>query len=156
FFAMVFRSMTKDFGVNAGLVSELAGMYLHDRSSVDEQWRAYFDALLGGGEVAVPSRARVAATAESMPPMSMKDRVDARKQAGVAQLVEAYRARGHLLAQIDPLGLLMLEAPPAMLDFKLETFGLSERDLDHEFQTVDMPGPPTATLREIMARLQAT
>jgi 2-oxoglutarate dehydrogenase E1 component len=148
--------MTKDFGVNAGLVSELAGMYLHDRNSVDEQWRAYFDALIGGGEAAVPARARSIAPTESMPPMSMKDRVDARKQAGVAQLVEAYRARGHLLAQIDPLGLLLLEAPPAMLDFKLETFGLSERDLDHEFQTVDMPGPPTATLRDIVARLQAT
>ena len=42
--------MTKDFGINAGLVSELAGMYLHDRNSVDDQWKAYLDELIGGGD----------------------------------------------------------------------------------------------------------
>ena len=42
--------MTKDFGLNAGLVSELVGMYLHDKSSVDEQWRAYIEQIIAGGE----------------------------------------------------------------------------------------------------------
>jgi 2-oxoglutarate dehydrogenase E1 component len=134
--------MTRDFGVNAGLVSELAGMYLHDRASVDEQWRAYFDSLLGEGK-ARPIEARA----------------DLHGQAGVSQLINAYRVRGHLLAQIDPLGLLMIEAPPAMIDFHLETFGLSDADLDSEFDTGDMrfpDGRTRATLREIVERMRAT
>jgi 2-oxoglutarate dehydrogenase E1 component len=167
--------MTKDFGVNAGLVSELLGMYLHDRNSVDEQWRAYLDALIGGGDPGAPQLRRdggngsstavrtrayetiapgtAAAPMSSRSPASMQD---ATLTAGVTQLIAAYRARGHLLAQIDPLGLLMQTAPPALVDFQLKTFGLSEADLDTEFPTVDIPGLPTATLREIVARMQAT
>src|SRR4051794_7145512 len=99
--------MTKDFGVNAGLVSELLGMYLHDRSSVDEQWRSYLDALIGGGDPgapqlrapaapapAAPSRAR---TPETIAPMSTRTAAslqDATLTAGVTQLIAAYRARG--------------------------------------------------------------
>jgi len=149
--------MTKDFGVNAGLVSELVGMYLHDRGSVDEQWRAYLDELIRGGD-----RGAIAPSVpQSMPPsMRTFEGADelrkAVKQAGVTQLIATYRARGHLLAQIDPLGLLMQEAPPAHSDFVLETFGLSEADLDSEFSVADMPGAPSATLREIVERLQGT
>jgi len=134
--------MTRDFGVNAGLVGELAGMYLHDRASVDEQWRAYFDSLLGEGRARAP-----------------EGRADLKGQAGVSQLINAYRVRGHLLAQIDPLGLLMIDAPPAMVDFDLETFGLSDADLDSEFDTGDMrfpDGRTRATLREIVERMRAT
>jgi len=146
--------MTKDFGVNAGLVSELVGMYLHDRGSVDEQWRAYLDELIRGGD-------RGAMAPSPMPP-SMRTIEGAEelrravKQAGVTQLMATYRARGHLLANIDPLGLLKAEAPPALSDFALETFGLGEADLDSEFSVADMPGAPSATLREIVQRLQAT
>ncbi len=139
--------MTKDFGVNAGLVSELIGMYLHDRSSVDEQWRTYLDGLIAGGEIAAK---------QGVPVHSPIGVEAATKQAGVTQLILAYRLRGHLLAQIDPLGLLMQEAPPALIDFQLTTFGLSEADLDTRFPTFDMPGPKTPTLREIVARLKAT
>ena len=147
--------MTKDFGVNAGLVSELVGMYLHDRNSVDEQWREYLDSLVGGGE----AQADRQSFRDSMAPPAasrVHSLVEATRQAGVTQLISAYRARGHLLAQIDPLGLLLLEAPPALVDFHLQTFGLSESDLDVEFPTVDMPGPRTMTLRQIVQRLQAT
>jgi len=145
--------MTKDFGVNAGLVSELVGMYLHDRGSVDEQWRGYLDELIRGGDrgAVTPSIAPGGARFEGTEQLRK-----AIKQAGVTQLIATYRARGHLLATIDPLGLLMDEAPPAHSDFALETFGLGQADLDSEFSVADMPGAPSATLREIVERLQAT
>jgi 2-oxoglutarate dehydrogenase E1 component len=152
--------MTKDFGVNAGLVSELVGMYLHDRSSVDEKWRSYFDALLGGGELPLPRLAgamQPSAAREGDAALPARETLwQAIRQAGVTQLVSAYRERGHLLAQVDPLGLLALEAPPALKDFDLSTFSLSEDDLDKSFPTVDLPGPRQATLREIVERLRAT
>ena len=52
----------------------------------------------------------------------------------------------------------MLEAPPAMKDFDLRTFGLSEADLDAEYDTADFVldgGRHSGTLREIGRRYLA-
>ena len=70
----------------------------------------------------------------------------------MSQLVNAYRVRGHLFARVDPLRL-EAAAPP---ELELANFGLAEADLDRTFPTVDMAGPKTATLREIIARLDET
>lgn len=123
-------------------------MYLHDCNSVDDQWKAYLDELIGGGD------ARTAAPHARLDG-AREEGGHSVKQAGVTQLIAAYRARGHLLAQIDPLGLLAHDAPPALVDFALETFGLAESDLDAVFST-DLPGFPTATLRDVVAILQNT
>jgi 2-oxoglutarate decarboxylase len=76
------------------------------------------------------------------------DRSDAavEKQGGVLALINAYRVRGHLLADIDPLN--MLTHYQAELD--LENFGLTIWDLDREFITGGLHGEKTATLRRIL------
>ncbi len=68
------------------------------------------------------------------------------KQASVLQLIHAYRVRGHLLADIDPLN--MTSHYTAELD--LENFGLTVWDLDREFITGGLHGEKTATLRRIL------
>ncbi|HET9753808.1 MAG TPA: 2-oxoglutarate dehydrogenase E1 component, partial [Myxococcales bacterium] len=75
-------------------------------------------------------------------------------QESVAELINAYRIRGHLFANLDPLGL--LKPPPAELS--LAHFGLSEADLDQTFATGDFKssGATELTLREIVQRLQRT
>lgn len=70
----------------------------------------------------------------------------AEKQANVLQLINAYRIRGHLLADIDPLNMTNYRA--AELD--LENFGLTIWDLDREFITGGLHGEKTATLRRIL------
>lgn len=70
----------------------------------------------------------------------------AEKQANVLQLINAYRIRGHLLADIDPLN--MTSYKEAELD--LESFGLTIWDLDREFITGGLHGEKTATLRRIL------
>lgn len=70
----------------------------------------------------------------------------AEKQANVLQLINAYRIRGHLLADIDPLN--MTTHDSAELD--LESFGLTIWDLDREFITGGLHGEKTATLRRIL------
>ena len=70
----------------------------------------------------------------------------AEKQANVLQLINAYRIRGHLLADIDPLNMTSLHA--AELD--LENFALTVWDLDREFITGGLHGEKTATLRRIL------
>lgn len=70
----------------------------------------------------------------------------AEKQANVLQLINAYRIRGHLLADIDPLN--MTSHHSSELD--LESFGLTVWDLDREFITGGLHGEKTATLRRIL------
>ncbi|HUF02611.1 MAG TPA: multifunctional oxoglutarate decarboxylase/oxoglutarate dehydrogenase thiamine pyrophosphate-binding subunit/dihydrolipoyllysine-residue succinyltransferase subunit [Aridibacter sp.] len=68
------------------------------------------------------------------------------KQAKVLQLIDTYRVRGHLLADIDPLN--MTEHMSRELD--LENFGLTIWDLDREFITDGLHGEDISTLREIL------
>ncbi|MGB7070513.1 MAG: multifunctional oxoglutarate decarboxylase/oxoglutarate dehydrogenase thiamine pyrophosphate-binding subunit/dihydrolipoyllysine-residue succinyltransferase subunit [Pyrinomonadaceae bacterium] len=72
------------------------------------------------------------------------------KQANVLQLINAYRIRGHLLADIDPLNMTSHYAD----DLDLANFGLTIWDLDREFITGGLHGEKTATLRRILEILQ--
>ncbi|MBL8177924.1 MAG: multifunctional oxoglutarate decarboxylase/oxoglutarate dehydrogenase thiamine pyrophosphate-binding subunit/dihydrolipoyllysine-residue succinyltransferase subunit [Bryobacterales bacterium] len=83
---------------------------------------------------------------------------DIAKQAAVLQLINAYRVRGHLIADLDPLGSDLqyhAELDPA-------TYGLTLWDLDREFLTGNLgraagdEGPSYATLREILETLRNT
>jgi 2-oxoglutarate dehydrogenase E1 component len=75
----------------------------------------------------------------------------AEKQANVLQLINAYRTRGHLLADIDPLNM----TPHHADELDLENFGLTIWDLDREFITGGLHGEKTATLRRILSILQS-
>ena len=74
------------------------------------------------------------------------------KQARVLQLIHAYRVRGHLVADLDPLD--STRAPHKDLD--PATYGLTLWDLDREFITNGLSGKDRATLREILDVLRAT
>jgi 2-oxoglutarate dehydrogenase E1 component len=74
-------------------------------------------------------------------------------QSRVAHLVNAYRVRGHLFANVDPLENPTAAAP----ELELSHFGLSDSDLDKTFSTAGMAGlPERARLREIVAHLKET
>lgn len=73
-------------------------------------------------------------------------------QARLSALINAYRVRGHLFAQLDPLGL--TEPPPD--EFFLERYGLENVDPTTVFSSGDLAGPPTQTFQEIIARLKDT
>ena len=74
----------------------------------------------------------------------------AEKQANVLQLINAYRTRGHLIADTDPLNMTALHSA----ELELENFGLTIWDLDREFITGGLHGEKTATLRRILDILQ--
>jgi 2-oxoglutarate decarboxylase len=73
------------------------------------------------------------------------------RQARVMELINAYRVRGHLLADIDPLHALPLLYHP---ELDIETYNLTIWDLDRLFITGGLGGTETATLREILDILQ--
>lgn len=75
------------------------------------------------------------------------------KQARVLQLINMYRVRGHLVADLDPLGAQNTYFP----DLDPAAYKLTFWDYDREFITGSlMPGIKTATLREILDILQKT
>jgi len=81
------------------------------------------------------------------------------KQAGIIQLINAYRVRGHLVADLDPLG----SEPHHHPELDPETYGLTIWDLDREFLTGSLEEAigegghkPVATLREILDTLRDT
>jgi multifunctional 2-oxoglutarate metabolism enzyme len=73
------------------------------------------------------------------------------KEARVIELINAYRVRGHLIADIDPLHAMPLLYHP---ELDIESYGLTIWDLDREFITGGLGGVESATLREILDILQ--
>ena len=75
----------------------------------------------------------------------------ARKQASVSKLIMAYRSLGHLLANVDPIGV-MPRGDTA--EIQLERYKLSEQDLDTEFDIGDLANGGRMTLRNILELLE--
>jgi multifunctional 2-oxoglutarate metabolism enzyme len=75
------------------------------------------------------------------------------KQAHVLRLINMYRVRGHLLANINPLGGEKVLAHP---ELDPDYHGLTVWDLDREFFADDLPGAPRRSLREILDLLRDT
>jgi multifunctional 2-oxoglutarate metabolism enzyme len=73
------------------------------------------------------------------------------KEAKVIQLINAYRVRGHLIADIDPLHALPLLYHQ---ELDIETYGLTIWDLDRVFITDGLANRESMTLREILDVLQ--
>jgi len=71
----------------------------------------------------------------------------------VLQLIRAYRVRGHLEADLDPLGL-EKRGPYPELDFR--SYGFTESDLNREIFIANLFGRERASLREIIAILRET
>jgi 2-oxoglutarate dehydrogenase E1 component len=125
---------------NLAFVESLYREFVRDPASLADSWREYFETLGSDGEGA----SRPAGTPPDMTSvLTGQDRV--------AQLIGAYRHRGHLAAAIDSLG----TARPAPPELDPAFHGLAASDLDRSFSTHGMPGPAVRPLREILAALEA-
>ncbi|WKD57871.1 2-oxoglutarate dehydrogenase E1/E2 component [Corynebacterium capitovis DSM 44611] len=78
------------------------------------------------------------------------------KDTRVMQLIEAYRSRGHLIADTNPLRWHQPGLPrPDARDLDMETHGLTLWDLDRTFHVGGFGGKETMALREVVSRLRA-
>jgi 2-oxoglutarate dehydrogenase E1 component len=75
---------------------------------------------------------------------------DLDKTARVQEMIHAFRVRGHLLADIDPLEYHQRAHP----DLDIENHGLTLWDLDREFATGGFGGQQFAKLRDILGTLR--
>src|SRR6266404_9711919 len=151
-------------GANAGFIAELYARFLEDPNAVDESWRGFFSEM---GEDASAALAELRTPVWSKPtPPTIGDSAtpaagvggEAPRQAAIdsiraLNLIRAYRVRGHLEADLDPLGLEQ-RGPYPELDY--HTYGFTEADLDREIFIGNLLGRERASLREIVAILRAT
>ncbi|MGN6313679.1 MAG: 2-oxoglutarate dehydrogenase E1 component [Rhodanobacteraceae bacterium] len=149
-------------GGNAVYVEQLYEDWLRDAQSVPQQWRAYFDGFKGRNDVphsdaiarierAQKLNGHARAALISTSPV---DEAHARKQAGVLRLLTAFRSRGHLAADLDPLAIAPKMPAP---DLDLPFHGLADSDLDTTFDCGTFAGGgQRMKLRELRDRLRAT
>ena len=148
--------------LNVGFVEGLYADYVRDPSSVSADWRRYFQKLSGANGSATGAQLGPSFRPASVFHPPVRDAIDGREsvrdvemallQDRVDQLVRAYRVRGHLAANIDPLGMPRAHLP----ELDAEFYGFSEADLDRPFSTVTIHGPDVLTLRDILERLRNT
>jgi len=149
---------------NAGLLADLYRRWTQSAEAVPPEWRGFFAdldeearALLEGltaPAAAVATAAAAPARAEATAaPSSDAVNAAARDSIRALMLIRSYRVRGHLEADLDPLGLVKREAHPE-LDYR--TYGFTEADLDRRIYINFVLGHEFATLREIVSQLRNT
>ncbi len=124
------------YGGNASYIEALYERYLQDPGSVAPEWRQYFDRMRGDARTETPHGPVIASLREraqrAYPVDDDRAHEASAKQSAVSRLIQVYAHRGHLIAKLDPLGLMQRPVPKVL---KLEYFGLSSADLDNEFFT---------------------
>ena len=155
------RYHIEDNATSLLFLESLYEQYRQSPETVSEQWRAFFADLdreehpdltepirprhqeftifnppsLNGGGLRGPQRMEVA---------GRQERLD--------QLIRNYRVRGHILAEVDPLGSTRGNPPELQPEF----YGFTEEDMKSRFSTSWMGGPEVRTLREIVQWLKTT
>ena len=166
-------------GVSPAFVETLYKRFQESPDSVEPSWRAWFEGLENGpsgaswGNPAWPPTttddltsaldptqmepaakpAKGPAPAPAAKPASQDDILKAASDSIRAMmLIRTYRVRGHLAANLDPLGLSTYEMPA---DLKTEYHGFSDSDIDRPVYLGGQLGLQWATIRELIDILRA-
>jgi 2-oxoglutarate dehydrogenase E1 component len=131
--------------------ADLYEQYLQNPDTVEPSWRAFFQGFDFGmttynEENAVASLANYAANIPQNGQVSDK----LQKEFNVLKLIDAYRTRGHLFTETNPVRERRTYEPT--LD--LENFGLSSSDLNIVFDAAKILGHAPKTLQDILVHLK--
>ncbi len=150
---------------NLAFVDQVYADYRRDPTLVDDSWRRFFEngavpttapaiaprPRSGNGAAAAATTVTLASVSSGpAPTASVAEQMFLAK---VWALVNAYRSRGHLEAELDPLGLVKT-IPHAELDPR--TYGFSELDMGRVVPGGFLHGAEDVPLSEIIRRCRAT
>ncbi len=150
-------------GASSAYLEDLYERYLRDPGSVETGWRAFFAGIGGNGHdaltvarkaswgrpILVPLEDEIAAR-----PRALRPATDVRQAAldsiRARMMIRAYRVRGHLGANLDPLGLAGATRHP---DLDPASYGFTPADYDRLVFLDHALGPESMTVREVLAFL---
>ena len=145
---------------NLAYVDALYARYRRDQQSVPEAWRDYFARLHNGANGGAKSGPSFRARSLFNPgpvqaahrPAPESDQLQASIRDRLNQLIRNYRVRGHMLAELDPLG-----APrPHPPELEPGYYGFRDSELDLLTSCSALPYDEPLTIREILQRLRNT
>ncbi len=166
-------------GANAAYLEQLLSAYESDPQSVSPAWREFFAALgaapavarpswaradwpvsasddtiaaLGGFPAGAPAPARPAAL-PSEPPTGEDVQRATRDSVRALMMIRAYRMRGHLHANLDPLG---LEQRHDHGELDPATYGFKDEDYDRQIFIDGVMGMKYASVFEMVTILRRT
>ncbi|MCC7492168.1 MAG: 2-oxoglutarate dehydrogenase E1 component [Fimbriimonadaceae bacterium] len=131
-----------------------------DPAAVPLRWREYFESQVQpGGQVPRQTGPSHAPRSLFNPPSAATNGYAAGSHEGVAErqyrvdeLIRSYRARGHMIAHLDPLQLPRPRPP----ELDPAYYGFTAEDLDRRVATATMEGARERTLREVLETLYNT
>lgn len=136
-------------------LDELYTAYKEDPQSVDPSWQKFFEGFEfsqrygeNGNGKAKANGAAVVASPKTEVPSGVA--ADVEKEIQVRNLIQAYRSRGHLRSNTNPVRARKDRKPR----LELEDFGLTEADLDKVFEVGREIGIGAASLRKIVETLK--
>ena len=124
---------------NPAFIEQLYKQYQEDPESVELGWRNFFEGYELASSTGSALSTAVLGSSQS-------------KDVAVMKLINAYRARGHLIAKTNPVR----PRRAHKADLNLDYFGLNDSDLDIEFDLGKQIHMGRAKLSEILAHLQTT
>ncbi|WP_121964978.1 2-oxoglutarate dehydrogenase E1 component [Myroides sp. N17-2] len=133
--------------------ADLYDQYTESPDSVEPSWRAFFQGFDFANEYnsgPVEQLAQAYTSSNSVGVDSSAQLGQLQKEFAVLKLIDAYRTYGHLLTKTNPLRDRKVEHP----DLSLEKFGLSQADLNVNFEAAKTIQLPTTTLGQIIAQLE--
>lgn len=146
----------KDFSYitnsHPAFVESLYQDFLKNPEGVDPEFRKFFegfDFAVAEGKAAVNGQATNGVSSDSA---TAAAGIDWKKEVAAYRLIIGYRNKGHLIAKTNPIR----QRKDRGANLELSFYGLSEADLDKQFQAGNMIGLGTTTLRNILTHLQQT
>ncbi len=133
-------------GSNTAFIEALFESYSRDPNSVEPSWRSYF-ADMNGAPAAGKSNGVAKAKPATDVPAATVDSIRA------LMLIRAYRVRGHLLAELDPLA---RDGGNSHPELDPSFYGFTEADYDRPIYVDGVLGMKWATLREMVSVVRDT
>ena len=165
----VFKKTSFLAGNNSSFIEELYSDYLTNPDTLPEGWKSFFDGLKDNEELIAknllgpswsPRKIKKSFKTKSVKYKESKStegpeltEQGTKDSVRAIMLVRAYRIRGHLISNLDPLN---IQERKEHLELKPETYGFYKNDYDRKIFLDGVLGLQNATLREILKILKKT
>ena len=159
-------------GINSEFINQLYSDYLSDRNSLPEGWQKFFEGLSDDEKLILSDLNGPSWSPEKknkiFRPIVSQDKIDdkqneelkldsikvaSKDSVRAIMLIRAYRIRGHLIANLDPLSIQKKEEHS---ELKPESYGFSKNDYNRKIFLDGVLGLQYADLNQILKILKKT